>query len=471
LSAVERDAEMLVDFGLTGTQAKVYLATARLKLATVAQISRVAKVRREDVYRILPKLEEMGIVEKLLGKPTKVRATPVEDALSLLIKQEKDTARKRVSGLEAKRETFLTHFKRAPRLEVEEKPHFALLSKRESIIARSLMMIKRAEKEIDIVFSRSQIMQFLYAFSEQIKKNIRKGIKIRVISELPDYEDSLPRLIEERISPGNAFDLRYSDLPSSHYMIADYNEALVSTTTEGNMAEHPCLWTNSKSLVGIFQGDFENLWHKSTSWKTIETTAVPEKVNRFMEQLRPTNHLIFIYDSPDAKYNVLFNYLKAGLDKGEAGVYVAGDENPSQIRAAMKKFGLGVEDYEKTGALQLFGYEDIYIVNGKFSMPTTMNSWNKLYNDVLKMGFKGLRVTGEMTCFFKHNLIQELIEYEKALHTILDIPIIAVCAYNASQINKSKDPANLYSELARAHGTVLFTGLDNKLGRMEVRKV
>jgi hypothetical protein len=53
----------------------------------------------------------------------------------------------------------------------------------------------------------------------------------------------------------------------------------------------------------------------------------------------------------------------------------------------------------------------------------------------------------------------------------LDIPMVAICAYNASQINKSKDPANLYSELARAHSTVLFTGLDNKLGKMEIRSL
>jgi len=471
LSALERNVEMLIDFGLTGNQARVYLAIARLKLATVGQISKVSKVRREDVYRMLPKLEKIGLVEKLLGKPSKIRATPVEDALSVLIKHEEDSARERLSKLKAKTETFLKHFARAPNLEVEEKAHFALLSKRENIIARMLTMVKSAEKEIDIVFSRSQIMQFLHVFSDQLKKNIRKGIKIRVVSELPEYEDSLPRLIEERVSPGNSFDLKYTDLPSSHYMIADFKEALISTTTEGNMAEHPCLWTNSDSLVGVFQGDFENLWHNSTSWKVIETTAVPEKVIRFMEHLRPTNHLIFVYDSPEAKYNVLFNYLKVGFNNGEAVVYVASDENPSRIREAMKQFGIPVEEYEKTGALHILGHEDIYIINGKFSTTTTINLWNKLYKEALKQGFKGLRVTGEVACFFKHNLIRELIEYEKALHTILDIPMIAICAYNASQINKSKDPANLYGELARAHGTVLFTGLDNKLGRMEIRKV
>jgi len=53
----------------------------------------------------------------------------------------------------------------------------------------------------------------------------------------------------------------------------------------------------------------------------------------------------------------------------------------------------------------------------------------------------------------------------------MDIPMIAVCAYNARLLNGTKDQINLYNELARAHGTVLFTGMDNELGRMEIRKV
>ena len=190
-----------------------------------------------------------------------------------------------------------------------------------------------------------------------------------------------------------------------------------------------------------------------------------------MEELRSTNHLIFVYDSPEAKYNVLFNYLKVGLDNGEAGVYVAAEENPDQIREAMKRFGIKVKKHEETSALKILGYEDVYIIDGKFSISTTMNIWNKLYSEALKQGFKGLRVTGEMACFFKHHFVQELIEYEKALHRVLDIPMVAMCACNADILNKSKDPINLYSELARAHGTVLFTGIDNKLGRMEIRKV
>jgi sugar-specific transcriptional regulator TrmB len=466
---LERNFETLEDFGLTRNQAKVYLASARLRLASVSQISKVAKVRREDVYRILPKLEKMGLVEKLLGTPAKIRATPVKEALSILVKNEEEEARKRVSAMKDKKETFLKHFAQVPRIELEERGHFALVSRRESILARISTMMNKAESEFCIVCSRSQIMQFIHTLGGEIQKTIKRGVGIRIMSELPVYEDSLPRVLEDRLSPGDSVELRYADLRSSHYVIVDFKEALISTTTEGNLGEHPCLWTNSDSLVGVFQGDFENLWHNSVSWKNIETTAVSEKVTGFMEQLRPTNHVIFVYDNPEAKYDVLFNYLKVGLDNGEVGVYVASDEEPSQIREAMKKFGVDVEEFEKKGALRIYGYEETYIIDGKFDITTTMKFWNKLYNEAIEKGFKGLRVTGEMACFFKHGLVQELIRYEKALHNVLDVPMIAICAYNAKILNKTKDPINIFNELSRAHGTALFTGLDNRLGRMEIR--
>ena len=109
----EKNAEILLDSGLTGNQAKVYFATARLRLASVAQISKASKVRREDVYRIMPKLEKLGLVEKLLGTPTKIRTTPVEEALSILIKHEEDTSSERVSTLKTETKTFLKHFAHA----------------------------------------------------------------------------------------------------------------------------------------------------------------------------------------------------------------------------------------------------------------------------------------------------------------------------------------------------------------------
>ena len=204
---------------------------------------------------------------------------------------------------------------------------------------------------------------------------------------------------------------------------------------------------------------------------TLEQHANPRsgKIARIVRQLKPTNHVLFLYESSEDKYNVLFSYLKAGLEDGEAVLYIASEETPNQIRDAMKRFGVEVEKNEKAGALHILRYKDFYIIEGKFTISTTMSLIKKLYDEALTKGFKGWRATGEMACFFEHNLIQELIEYEKALHRVFDIPIIGVCAYNVNMLTRANNPINLYNELLRAHGTILFTGTDNKLGKIEIR--
>jgi sugar-specific transcriptional regulator TrmB len=66
----DENTDLLLGLGLNLTQARVYLSILRLDRAKVGQISKFSKVRREEVYRILPALEKMGLVERILGKPT-----------------------------------------------------------------------------------------------------------------------------------------------------------------------------------------------------------------------------------------------------------------------------------------------------------------------------------------------------------------------------------------------------------------
>ena len=94
--SVERIAEGLTDFGLTYNQAKVYGALLNLQVSTVGQLAKVSNVRREDVYRILPTLERLGLVERILDTPVKLRALPLEKALSTLIEMEQRIAREKL---------------------------------------------------------------------------------------------------------------------------------------------------------------------------------------------------------------------------------------------------------------------------------------------------------------------------------------------------------------------------------------
>jgi hypothetical protein len=235
------------------------------------------------------------------------------------------------------------------------------------------------------------------------------------------------------------------------------------------MANSPCLWTDNKSVVSLLQGNFEKLWHTSLDWKNIPPDFAPEKLTSILEQLETTNHVILVYDSPEAKREVLFNYLKMGLENGEAGVYVASDETPSEIRRAIRQFDRKMGKYEKTGALRILGYEDIYIINGKFDAETTINLWKKLQEESRAKGFPAMRVIGETACFLKYNLTEELLNYEKQLHRVLELPMVAICAYNAKMLNKNGDPINMYTELVRMHSKILFTDMENKIRKIEIR--
>jgi len=186
-----------------------------------------------------------------------------------------------------------------------------------------------------------------------------------------------------------------------------------------------------------------------------------DQILNFVRKMKARDHVILFYTNERDKHLVLFTYLKAGLDAGEAAVYVAGDESTSEIKQAMSDFGLDVEDHEKTGALRVVDYRNWYIVRGEFNIGRTISLWKKALDEAVEKGFKGLRVAGEMACFFTHNMINELVLYERALHRKLKIPLAAICAYDDRVVLKGIEEERylrLYLDLVTAHSTILFTG-------------
>lgn len=253
---------MLSDFGLSNTQAKVYVSIVQLGLARVGEISKFSKVRREDVYRALPKLEKMGLIEKTLGTPTKIKAAPLEEALSLLIKRQQDEAAKRMSELIIRVGEFVKDFKAKKTLiKAEEKgPQFSLISEKGALFNKNATMIMNSKKQIDIISSRKKLTKFFYTSADLFKKAVNKGVTIRIITDRPTDEDLLLKIMKERIALGYAIDLRYTDGLPSHYIISDAKEALITTSTEAYPEESPSLWTNNSGVILLLQKNFGDIW-------------------------------------------------------------------------------------------------------------------------------------------------------------------------------------------------------------------
>ena len=463
------DIETLTDFGLTQYEAQIYLSALRLQLSTAGEIAKASGIRREEVYRTIPKLEKTGLLERVLGRPIKVRALPIEDALEVLVERQETEASKKLSELIIAKDELIEKLGNEGKKDIQKETtsNFVLITEKDTLSKRVSALIEQANTAIDFMDSFENTFRFVLTYGEALKIAKSNNVNVRIITNFPNDVELIPKTLKTRV-PKNSFVVRYTDRLPSRYAIFDGNNAMITTSAGDTFSESKCLWTNDTSLVGIIKRDFEDQFRDSIDWQDMDEARIQE-LARIMDQVKPRDHLVLFYDSTKAKHNTLFSYLKAGLKTDEAVVYVCAEETPDQIEEAMSKFGIQVEKYLQSGALIILDYTSMYIQGGEFDMDKVMNAWSRLYDDAIARGFKGMRVTGEMSCFIRHDLINELIEYEHALHTVLDIPMAAICAYNSNVLSELENPIDIYSELVRAHAKVLFAGRDNRVGKIEVR--
>ncbi len=72
--------------GLTYVQAKTYIALNQIgSEATVEAVAKTARVARQHVYEPLNALENLSLVQKVLGAPPKYKVLPVMDAVNVLL--------------------------------------------------------------------------------------------------------------------------------------------------------------------------------------------------------------------------------------------------------------------------------------------------------------------------------------------------------------------------------------------------
>src|SRR5208283_2660828 len=141
----------LTSFGLTGNEAKVYLSLLQLSKASAAEIAKLANIPRQEVYRVLPRLEKIGLVEVIIDKPTKYLAISPHDVLKQLIGLQKETLERHLSDLRRKKTELEDELKevegRSAGLVRPEPIRFMLISGQNLINERIREMLQKATNE------------------------------------------------------------------------------------------------------------------------------------------------------------------------------------------------------------------------------------------------------------------------------------------------------------------------------------
>ncbi|MDQ2050468.1 MEDS domain-containing protein [Natronolimnohabitans sp. A-GB9] len=164
------------------------------------------------------------------------------------------------------------------------------------------------------------------------------------------------------------------------------------------------------------------------------------------------DHLAFIYESQAEQFATAVPYIEHGLERGERCVYIADENDTSEVLAALREAGVDADAAIESGALVMYTAQDSYLRNGSFE-PDEMISF---IADAIEEGteeYAGVRITGEMTWVFGDDPpLEKLIEYEGKLNELLpDANGIALCQYN-----RERFPAEIIRDVIKTHPHLIY---------------
>lgn len=253
----EANIKTLVDFGINRTQAKIYLTLVEKGTLTIRAASEYSGVGRPDTYRAMLELKKAGLIEVVLDSPTKYRAVPLSDAISILMGQK----RKEILSLKEKSAKLLQQFENknnnnTPPVEGE----FIILPKGAACIKNRVEAIRSAEYSIDCITSIKRFNQILLIAGDDIIEAAKRGVKLRFILE----KESINKPLSKELTlfcKNSSCEVKFiSEPPQSFMAIFDRKEVHLATSEAGDFAQVPILWSNNSALLRICQHYFESYW-------------------------------------------------------------------------------------------------------------------------------------------------------------------------------------------------------------------
>jgi sugar-specific transcriptional regulator TrmB len=261
----EETADLFGTFGLSKTQAKVYMALNALGVATASEIAALSRIRREEVYRMMPELENRGIVSSRLEAPRKFAATEPKLALNILLKMKTEAIERETSKLHNIKGELASRLLNTS-FGIYEESSVEALSRQDNVDLRLTQMSRKARNQILLVGSLDDVKRIIKECNEDGASQIR----MRTIVEAEEVLDQAAELGDADFSrhfllPAFRGDcrveLRQVDKRAFDLTIVDGREAVWGESKVG--VERRFFWTNDSVQVGILRRAFENLWQEA----------------------------------------------------------------------------------------------------------------------------------------------------------------------------------------------------------------
>jgi sugar-specific transcriptional regulator TrmB len=255
--------EVLVGLGLSGRQARVYLATLKLGGGKVQAIAELSKVSRQEIYRLIVGMQELGIMQKNLTNPTTYTATPIGQASRLLLQQktiELSSLTQQTKQLTRK----LSQNGPVVPVSVDLRPCFGAIF--ESDRGKKYQQILTStEHSIDAVLSWWRFRQLNIHFEAQLQSALKRGVSLKIVTEKPPNHH-LPKWIKPAMKQYPNFALRIQQKPVAVAVtVFDESIADIAFNPNSSLTKGPDLWTATQSITALCNEYFNAVWNQTSN--------------------------------------------------------------------------------------------------------------------------------------------------------------------------------------------------------------
>jgi sugar-specific transcriptional regulator TrmB len=272
----EDEIQTLIGLGLTVCQAKIFLFLSNSGNAPAKIISKATKIDRPDVYRVLPKLHDIGLIEKIIDVPAKFAALSMEDAISILYEKKMS----REANLKLSAQKLIENYKDRKNLKLTHKDEnqFVIIPKGKAIQKKRANAIQNAKESIDAIISYKRYLTTMIDNSCRILEALNRGVKIRHLTETPCEINELPKTTME-IWNHPLFDMRIVTKPlTSLAAIYDKKEIIVSVTPALRLNKSDAFWSDNSSMLEIVQEFFESTWNTGQIREKKQKAVIAQRI-------------------------------------------------------------------------------------------------------------------------------------------------------------------------------------------------
>jgi sugar-specific transcriptional regulator TrmB len=257
LSQKVDDLSIFTQLGMTIRQAEVYMAINELEQAKVVTIAKTVETDRAEIYRVIPKLQEIGLIKKVVTTPVSYRAVPLSEGLSILLQRNAEKHKE----IEAKAKQFLENCSNKEKTNREEF-QYTLTSGLKGVDRELLRHLRETETNMDGIFVWEGILYMINTYFKEHKKALERGVKTRYITHTPK-KAKLPQVIQTLKKTGD-FEIRNTDTKlHAGVAIHDKKSFAVVTSLNSNPKELEALWSNNPAVAKLAQDYFELKWQSA----------------------------------------------------------------------------------------------------------------------------------------------------------------------------------------------------------------